>query len=88
VFVRLFATPREYEMIHRVKVQAFSLTYDLAPPSPPSPNPVSKLACVSSVEIIKGGGGQGVGKEPNYATARMHSIHSSYTIFKIIVPLG
>ncbi len=61
-------------MIYRV--QAFSLSCDLAPPPPPPPSPVKKLPLFLSLplcrrsSLLMGEGGKGMGKEPNHMTAR------------------
>jgi hypothetical protein len=61
-----------------IEDDAFSLSYDLAPPSSPTPRPpfrqqvasLSQSSCLSPVELTDGRGGEEVGEEPNKTKAR------------------
>jgi hypothetical protein len=65
---------REYSLIYR-EYQAFSPSYDLAPPPPFPPFflqqivSLSQSFCVLMTDLTEGRGGKGAGEKPNHSTA-------------------
>jgi hypothetical protein len=66
---------KKYSNVLDIEYQAFSLSYDLAPPPPPFPSPVSKLSFFLCLPVCRWssllmGEWEAVGEEPNHTTSR------------------